>query len=81
MTEDEAKTKWCPFAQSRIVAVEIPNGAAITRTFGGENVVFNGVSSRLPVLTCVGSGCMAWVDEGASAEWERTGRCGLAGKP
>jgi hypothetical protein len=87
MTEEEAKTKWCPFVRA---------GSAL----GGylsNRIEGNGVPSTL----CIGSACMAW-RWGAmytfGTEWNPNtgqpqafpesmkvstteGYCGLAGKP
>jgi hypothetical protein len=72
MTEDEAKTKWCPHA--RVLDGSPPGGAGVNRK-GPEAGVY-----------CIASGCMAWrwsyspeTAEGNDVEPE--GYCGLAGKP
>lgn len=66
-TEDEAKEKWCPFSRRA--------------SFNGE-VSFNRDWNGFPEgCGCLGSSCMAWVDEGTDDEWRALGRCGLAGKP
>ena len=77
MTEEEAKTKWCPMARA---LAESSVSAAVNRTFesGAED----------PDCRCLASGCMAWrFDElphlnlkGAPA-LEIHGYCGLAGRP
>jgi hypothetical protein len=89
MTEDEAKTKWCPHA--RIEG-------------DGRNMeIMNGHTG--PAVFCIGSACTAWRweratsdapscvrypgDEGSAADahgfWYRNGKptgfCGLAGRP
>ena len=65
MTEEEAKTKWCPFAMFADAAWGPHN-----RATKHDKAVTDGV-------LCIGSGCMAWrwgdSDIGAY--------CGLAGKP
>ena len=88
MTEDEAKTKWCPFAR-----VSLHDGEAIG----------NHAANRFPVNTggemysrCIGSECMAWrwkyvlPDESTElgmnahktdSDGNWLGYCGLAGKP
>ncbi len=51
MTEDEAKTKWCPHARS-LVTLNGENGAIAVcsgNRFEGDNVV-----------VCLASACMAW---------------------
>lgn len=61
MTEDEAKTKWCPFARVAFVRRE-PEGEG-WRTNSGEpvwnvaRVSKGGAEFREP---CVASACMAW---------------------
>lgn len=55
MTEDEAKTKWCPFVRTKTMAFsqgELPGVAGVNRDFDGVPV------DRLH--TCLGSACMAW---------------------
>lgn len=81
MTEEDAKTKWCPF--TRLIA---DNGGLTANR-----------SDSLPDITrCMGSGCMAWrwdaewdfntaapmgPDYERRAMALRSGYCGLAGKP
>lgn len=75
MTEDEAKTKWCPFVRSG------DRGAIYQDTAKGDVA---------PGIACIGSVCMAWrtvpkpEQVGANPYIMRTifdGFCGLAGKP
>lgn len=77
MTEDEAKTKWCPF-------VRVHGGdLSFNRYAAADNPAFN--------CTCLGSACMAWrwrwipemeISRGAHLIESKTeGYCGLAGKP
>lgn len=68
MTEDEAKTKWCPFAQT-----VISDGNAGNRlSYGTPRFSVGEITAD---TRCLGSGCMAW-------RWQnRTdGHCGLAGR-
>ena len=53
MTEDEAKTKWCPFAASRSVSGMVVIAEQHTANYLGPE------TGKLMTL-CVGSGCMAW---------------------
>jgi hypothetical protein len=83
MTEEEAKTKWCPFARV------IENGSAS----GAHNRVQlpQGTDTRAPVASfCIASACMAWrltapialrrIDSPGTVG-VATGYCGLAGAP
>jgi hypothetical protein len=69
MTEDEAKTKWCPFA----------------RIADGEpSVAVNRPEPYGDVPHCLASFCMAWrwalVSQSAQVN-RPDGYCGLAGEP
>lgn len=87
MTEQEAKTKWCPFAR---VGSETTGLGSINRDMR-KGPAFDGAQ-------CIGSGCMAWRKSGAAkvenrkgqlvdrdidgtGRWHYDGYCGLAGKP
>lgn len=81
MTEDEAKTKWCPFARER-AKQGMPDGGgnrAPYGTGGGEIDPAYG-AEQAALFPCIGSACMAWrimrLPDG-----DRHGYCGLAGKP
>ena len=69
MTEDEAKTKWCPQAR---VSAGIQYNAANRRspTYRGDPPLM------LDGGNCIGSGCMAWRETST-----QHGYCGLAGRP
>src|ERR1700753_3077279 len=56
MTEDEAKTKWCPFARSMISIENRGNPLAVASAnrFPGDT------SGSEKGSLCVASGCMAW---------------------
>jgi hypothetical protein len=90
MTENEAKTKWCPFAHSR--GVDVLSGQNI-RSFG----VLKSDDEEGINLLCIASECMAWratdneikenpsspVEHGrarSAADYGPAGYCGLAGK-
>ena len=65
MTEDEAKTKWCPMA--RLAS----GGGSVNRYYvggmgGGPTTGSN----------CIASGCMMWRETSS-----QHGYCGLAGRP
>ena len=76
MTEDEAKTKWCPQAQVSLAANEYQSGEAWNKPNDAE-------------WHCIGSGCMAWrwvlqgeeTGDGDAPARLTYGYCGLAGKP
>lgn len=77
MTEDEAITKWCPFA--RVVKDwRDPTPDDQTRIYGPFNrdCVISLDECDSDLTSCIGSQCMAW-RETKPAE----GYCGLAGKP
>jgi hypothetical protein len=67
MTEEEAKTKWCPFARLTFS----------TEGFAAGNR-FDDCAWAEKRALCIGSACMAW-RWGDNAE--TSGSCGLAGKP
>ncbi|MEE9158925.1 MAG: hypothetical protein V3U60_11125 [Gammaproteobacteria bacterium] len=79
MTEDEAKTKWCPFA--RVVFED--SGMMGNRLY----VQSAGVQIWDCGSRCIGSECMAWRrtrhDDSLHNESGKSydGFCGLAGKP
>ena len=92
MTEDEAKTKWCPFVRLPTV-----NGATFNRDAErtDEQTCINAYGGW--ANKCVGSSCMAWRWEWSPKDADRNskdpfpvegdlnpvpvGYCGLAGKP
>lgn len=80
ITEDEAKTKWCPMARVILDYSVQPDTQAVASANRGEadetDQIFTG--SR-----CIGSGCMMWRSEVGPASRRATGRgfCGLAGVP
>lgn len=69
MTEDDAKTKWCP-------AVRMVTETSITfpMTTREDRV---GDQPQGAVTRCIGSGCMAW--RRSSQANASIGYCGLAG--
>jgi len=64
MTEDEAKTKWCPMARN-----------FATDQNGNHGVGNRDADGPMAISNCLASGCMAWRVLG-----QRTGYCGLAGR-
>lgn len=81
MTEEEAKTKWCPF----------------TRNGNEPGCNRSGLANDFPVEVCIGSKCMAWRKTGiigigpngertdrdldGRTRWMDDGYCGAAGRP
>lgn len=88
MTENEAYTKWCPFAR------------VMSRVGDGEHVVNRSSGAQDMSANCIASACMAWCGaetiefkNRAEAAFRRDGQrltpgpadiegyCGLAGQP
>lgn len=74
LTEEEAKTKWCPFVRRTYSGIPV-NRVADTAEF-------------MDSCPCIASACMAWrwrrryADDAKEAKISHaTGYCGLAGKP
>ena len=72
MTEDEAKTKWCPFY--RVPTAWEDDGRREAREIGEQS--------------CIASKCMAWrgepimtTNDDSKIVCRTDGYCGLAGKP
>lgn len=85
MTEDEAKTKWCPMVRNVIAGVtEGPKPLIEFLTNrDSDNLQLSQRDGLATSLSkCIGSACMAWRGQpidGTSPE--QHGYCGLAGKP
>jgi hypothetical protein len=81
LTEDEAKTKWCPFV--RVTGCGSNAGSAEWHT---NRPSFAEVHDK-GFDRCIGSACMAWrrairpAGPGGQMEKDLGGFCGLAGKP
>lgn len=87
MTEDEAKTKWCPFARDSETA-----GNRVRYGAPGEAVEDDYRTEAAAQFPCIASACMAWRWDGthvndpddpkADMVWsDRSyGHCGLAGE-
>ena len=81
MTEDEAKTKWCPFVRYRLTGTDVAvncDDPERPHAFD-EEIPFN----------CIASACMAWrwkafpgaaASIGDPARSTTEGHCGLAGR-
>lgn len=86
MTEEEAKTKWCPFARVHVpagminrVSRALKRIAAKMRAEGHDLRDAEFIEEQEADTRCLGSECMAWR---APNEASRTGGyCGLAGSP
>ena len=79
MTEDEAKTKWCPF-----VRVSIATGGQDTYAVNRiAKLDDKDLVGNTPGTRCIASECMAWRwnPEGHIPNKGKQGYCGLAGKP
>lgn len=82
MTEEEAMTKWCPFAR---ILDRSDVGAGINRPL----TMLDADDSTLPTwqaaeTRCIASGCMAWrryliTGSGGACQESNDGFCGLAG--
>lgn len=67
MTEEEAKTKWCPFSNGILIRTFDKHGAFSAGLTGNRGVEHGDIADS---SLCIGTNCMAWRDYG----------CGLAGK-
>lgn len=77
MTEDEAKTKWCPFSSvisgvARGNTLDLPGHQASFNRVAVSNEHGQQVIHIHPSSQCIGSECMAWR--------ATTGTCGLTTK-
>lgn len=79
MTEAEARTRWCPWASSRVIPADA-DGALVILRLPGEKIT--------PM--CIASECMSWrwssppfpnVQPSETGVAAGNGYCGLAGKP
>jgi len=69
MTEDEAKTKWCPMAREYVInATAADVGQSETNMPYGD-------------ITCIASECMAWQWIVTPEEAEKRGRVGMTYQP
>ncbi len=73
MTEQEARTKWCPMARVSTYSVGNPAESAANRTDEG---------TPYPASRCIASDCMMWRwEEDHTYTGKHDGSCGLGGKP
>lgn len=82
LTEEEAKTKWCPFVRATYhVPAQHPHPAD-HGYIGNRDVHDRGGVGGVPNTNCVASRCMAWRFRSvlnAEENVDRRGYCGLAG--
>lgn len=97
MTEEEAKTKWCPFARTAPIGEE---GGTMSAAVSINRWAVDGDDKPNPFghsNHCIGPACMAWrwaqINVGPATALDGTyhpasyvasttdGHCGLAGKP
>lgn len=82
LTEEEAKSKWCPFARI-IVEPDVGDARVAGNRWMGEQAPTNSPTNS----ECLGSGCMAWrwgtqlLTEKIAIQDRTRGYCGLAGQP
>lgn len=79
MTEEEAKTKWCPHI--RTVMAGITKGASVEALVVGNTY---DEERQHPKTCCIASACMMWrwwQPPYANNPMGGDGYCGLAGKP
>lgn len=87
-TEEEAKTKWCPFARALTSALRPPPEGMRGEVFLGLATINRASNELVPECKCIASACMAWQQTdnktwpSAPGEPERepepAGYCGLA---
>jgi hypothetical protein len=70
LSEQVAKTKWCPFARSTDGGDDEQEAVSVNRTRNG---------APDPWCLCIASKCMAWRWKDEPPEGDGTGWCGLAG--
>ena len=79
MTEDEAKTKWCPFARATFTVPPTINSPRENGYVGNRDCN----NSVIPNVNCIASSCMAWRWKPTMRQLPREGDvhfgfCGLA---
>lgn len=76
MTEDEAKTKWCPFVRTANATVR-PASEEWPGIFMGTIAVNRSSPDAATPAPCIASECMAW--RWIEGKRNTEGYCGLAG--
>lgn len=77
MTEEEAKTKWCPVANTRFIAGDEPRMAA-DRCIGSACMAWRKTGDAKVENR---KGQLVDRDMDGTGRWHYEGFCGLAGKP
>lgn len=90
MTEEEAKTKWCPFARAGGPMGSEAQGTSYNRWPSSDGTT-KAMLEESGHIKCISSACMAWRRRrwfwwpawtvGEQMRRAKIGRCGLAGKP
>lgn len=87
MTEEQAKTKWCPFART---VEQWPEGPTYPRNRVADGEKLDTSAQKLVGCQCIGSACMAWRWDSVGMQYAHAGyggrepgngHCGLAGAP
>ena len=79
MTEEEAKTKWCPYQEIRLSMVASTLANIISRWPNDAEKFTKAVNEN---RNCIASGCMMWRTTLHGTEGKvYEGYCGLSGKP
>lgn len=96
-TEEEAKTRWCPFARVTLYvrgdAPDLPKpvdlcGHGANKILTDDPALTASIQeaiNRTGATRCIGSGCMAWrwydTEVPPRPRGPQRGYCGLAGRP
>lgn len=84
ITEEIARTKWCPFTRTVSVVQAGDHRSdkylVVNRSAFSDEITINDETGLNPTA-CMASGCMAWRWFDGEGSPERRGFCGLAGQP
>ena len=75
LSEEAARTKWCPMVHARVTVVVDRDGA---KSFQNSVEIAN---ENMRFQRCIGSECAMWRNSGHKVDDKKTGYCGLAGIP
>ena len=78
MTEEEAKTKWCPMVR---IMFRQDGGGANSWTHDNPKGEINAYARMPEQSRCIGSGCMMWRDRSAAEQKSTTGALGESPVP